>query len=101
MPSSLNSSGRMRTAASLKTNVLKKDIAAETPPLFRAVKNDEAKTYYDNSSENRPYSVNDSFSLKVSLFLRSKMLQTFAETFFFLLTGKLRFLNFLFRLMLF
>ena len=45
MPSSLNSSGRMRTAASLKTNVLKKDIAAETPPLFRAVKNDEANMF--------------------------------------------------------
>lgn len=45
MPSSLNSSGRIRTAASLKTNVLKKDMAAETPPLFRAVKNDEAKMF--------------------------------------------------------
>lgn len=45
MPSSLNSSGRMRTAASLKTNVLKKDMAAETPPLFRAVKNYEAKMF--------------------------------------------------------
>ena len=43
MPSTLMSSGRMRMQAHWNTSVRRKEMAADTPPLFRAVKKEEEK----------------------------------------------------------
>ena len=43
MPSKRMTSGRMRTQVHWNTSVRRKEMAADTPPLFRAVKKEEAK----------------------------------------------------------
>ena len=55
IPSSSQINGIISTAAILKMKVRRNDIAADTPPLFRAVKKDEAnivKPLNMNASEN-------------------------------------------------
>ena len=54
MPFMPNINGNKNIIATWNTKVLKKDIKAEIKPLFKAVKNDEAKTLipptkYDNT----------------------------------------------------
>lgn len=44
IPSSPTISGKIKTVANLKIKVRRNEIAAEIPPLFNAVKNEEAKT---------------------------------------------------------
>lgn len=46
IPSRPPKSGSSKTAAAWNTTVRKNEIAAETPPLFNAVKNDEPKIAY-------------------------------------------------------
>ena len=51
MPSTRMTSGRMRTQVHWNTSVRRKEMAADTPPLFRAVKKEEEKMLKPASSK--------------------------------------------------
>ena len=53
IPSVSNTRGKMITDASWKRRVLKKDIIAETSPLFKAVKRLEAKMFTPANTNGR------------------------------------------------
>ena len=58
IPSNLSHNGKKRMERIWNKNVLEREIAADTPPLFNAVKKDEPSTLKPMTRKEREYSIN-------------------------------------------